>query len=123
MYSIAYAKNSSSHSSINPSDNFLETENLTNSQTNYFHAYASRDQCQSSFKLNNWVPNSDSNNEESFVKLDPFNLKDVLNKTMFQSILAILFILKLVKRSKFYAPKLSKSYFLLQAAIKDQKKL
>ena len=78
VYSIADAKNSPSYSSINPSDNFSETENLTTSQTNYFHAYASTDQCQSSSKLNNWVRNSDSDNKKSCVKLDPLNLKNFL---------------------------------------------
>ena len=40
---------------------------------------------------------------------------------MFQSILAILFILKLFKRSKFYAPKLSEVIFYYKQPKKHQK--
>ena len=86
VYSIADAKNSPSYSSINPSDNFSETENLTTSQTNYFHAYASTDQCQSSSKLNNWVRNSDSDNKKSCVKLDPLNLKNFLKNWVLKEV-------------------------------------
>ena len=68
VHSIADAKNSPSHSSINPSDNFSETENPTTSRTNYFHAFASTDQCWSSSELNNWVPNSDSDNKKKLCK-------------------------------------------------------
>ena len=76
VYSIADAKNSPSHSSINLSDNFSETENLTTSQTNYFHAYGSTDQCQFLSELNNWVPNSDSDNKKKLCKT--LNLKNFL---------------------------------------------
>ena len=86
MYSVADAKNSHSHSSINPSDNFSETENLTNSGTNYFHACATKELCQSSSKLNNWVPNNDSDNEKSFVKLDSLNFKNFLKNWVLKEV-------------------------------------